>query len=299
MPKKTDSLAILFVDIAKSSQIYETLGNKKAQSLISTCLALLSGVTVQHNGAVIKTIGDELMCTFPNANDAVNAAIAMNQTLDQMPVNDKSQTYHLNIYVGLQYGQVIKDGNDVFGDAVNVASRMVKLAKQRQILTTEETAMKLNSELKSCTKCFDKVVIKGKKGKVYIYECVWEEDDITIMVDSPMDTINVQAHLELKFQDNLIQVDPSQPTVSIGRQSHNELVVQGENVSRSHAQVEYRRGKFFVIDKSTNGTYIFVEGKKALHLKREEAPLDNKGIIGVGKKVNSRSPEAIHFCVKH
>ncbi|MCD4716691.1 MAG: hypothetical protein K8R45_08115, partial [Desulfobacterales bacterium] len=63
--RETDTLAILFADIAKSTNLYETLGDKIAQNLIGTCLSLFSDVTARYNGTVIKTIGDEIMCTFP------------------------------------------------------------------------------------------------------------------------------------------------------------------------------------------------------------------------------------------
>ena len=77
MPRETASLAILFADIAKSTNIYETLGDKIAQNIIGTCLSLLGNITQQHKGTVIKTIGDEIMCTFHTANEAVEAAKAM------------------------------------------------------------------------------------------------------------------------------------------------------------------------------------------------------------------------------
>ena len=64
MAKENVTLAILFADIAKSTHLYETLGNTKAKSLIGHCLSLLSKITAQYDGTVIKTIGDEIMCTF-------------------------------------------------------------------------------------------------------------------------------------------------------------------------------------------------------------------------------------------
>ena len=63
--RETATLAILFADIAKSTHLYETLGDKMAQNLIGRCLTLFSRVAEAHQGTVIKTIGDEIMCTFP------------------------------------------------------------------------------------------------------------------------------------------------------------------------------------------------------------------------------------------
>jgi class 3 adenylate cyclase len=99
---------------------------------------------VKYQGTVIKTIGDEIMCTFPNANDAVEVAVKMHQSLDDMPFPENPAYGSPNIYVGFQFGKVIRDGSDVFGDTVNLASRMVALTKQRQIITTEGTVKLLS-----------------------------------------------------------------------------------------------------------------------------------------------------------
>lgn len=298
MTRENITLAILFADIAKSTHLYETLGNKVAQNLIGGCLSLLSKVTAQHHGTVIKTIGDEIMCTFPGADDAVEAAIDMNRDLEQMPVVDSPGTPPPNIYVGIQFGPVIRENDDVFGDAVNVAARMVAMAKQRQIITTEETVELMKSEHKSTARCIDKTTVKGKSGEINIYEVVWEQQDATVMMDEPLDALTIQSCMELQFQGNMIKIDQNRPIVTLGRQSHNDLVVNDNRVSRTHARIEYRRGKFVLIDQSTNGTAALLQGKKSINLKRDEAPLLGNGIISLGREANPDSPLAIHFNIK-
>ena len=126
--RQTVTLAILFADVAKSTHLYETLGDKVAQKLIGACVTLMSDVTKKHNGKVIKTIGDEVMCTFEDANDAVEAGMEMHQELEEMTIEDRPGFPPPNIYVGIHLGSVISEGGDVFGDAVNVAARMVSQA---------------------------------------------------------------------------------------------------------------------------------------------------------------------------
>ncbi|MBW2610090.1 MAG: adenylate/guanylate cyclase domain-containing protein [Deltaproteobacteria bacterium] len=298
MTKENIDLAILFADIAKSTHLYETLGNKIAKNLIDSCISLLTRVTVQHQGTVIKTIGDEIMCTFQSANDAVEAAIEMNRGIEEMIVEGMPGAPPPNIYVGIQRGPVIREDNDVFGDAVNMAARMVAQAKQRQIITTEETVSALNPEHKELARCIDKTTIKGKSGEIDIYEVVWEQQDATVMVDEDFSAMTLQALMEVQFQGQQIDVDQNRPSITLGRQSHNEVVVNDNRVSRSHASIEYRRGKFILIDKSTNGTYALIQGKKSINLRRDEAQLLGNGIIGLGREVTPDSPLAIHYKIK-
>ncbi len=297
MARENVTLAILFADIAKSTHLYETMGNKTAQCLIGNCLSLFSKVASRFNGTVIKTIGDEIMCTFPSADEAVGAGIAMNRELEQIIISDLPGVIPPNIYVGIQHGPVIREDNDVFGDAVNVAARMVAMAKQRQIVTTQDTVEVLSNKYKNEARIIDKTTVKGKSGVMNIYEIVWEQQDSTVMVDESLDARKIESRMELTFQGEVVTVDQNRPSVTLGRQSHNDVVVNDGRVSRSHARIEYRRGKFILIDQSTNGTFALIQGKKSITLRRDEAALLGKGIIGLGREVTEESPVAIHYSI--
>ncbi len=301
MAKETASLAILFADIAKSTQIYETLGNEAAKKLIDRCISVMVDITGKHNGTVIKTIGDEIMCTFPSADNAVDAAMEMHQELEQTTVKDRPDFVPPNIYAGIQYGPVILDSGDVFGDAVNVAARMVAFAKQRQIITTEETVNQLSENLQNAAHWIDKTNIKGKSGEIKIYEIIWEEQELTVMFDASTTSFNALAtdsSMELSLGNSTINVNQEKPAATLGRQVHNDIVVNDGPVSRSHARIEYRRGKFVLIDQSSNGTFVVIQGKKEVDLLRDETTLLGEGIIGLGRRVEPDSPVAIHYKIK-
>jgi adenylate cyclase len=300
MARENSILAILFADIANSSGIYATLGNKDACSLIGECLSSFGQIALDHKGTVIKTIGDEIMCTFPDADHAVEAAIAMNRSLIQMPLGGKNYSQPLNIYVGIQVGPVILEDNDVFGDAVNVASHLMTIAKQRQIITTEETLTHLSPHLKELARIINKATLKGKPGEFRIYEIMWEQKDQTIMLNVSPDSLMFETRLELRFKDKKIEVGQDHPTIAIGRQSHNDLVVNDNRVSRTHARIEYRKGKFILLDQSTNGTYAIMQGKEEIGLKWDEIALVGNGSICLGRKHNdltSGDPPIIRFRV--
>lgn len=297
MNQRITKLAVLFADIAKSTELYETIGDKDAQLKIASTLSILSKVAKQCQGTVIKTIGDEIMCAFPNADCAMESAKKMHMALDEASLNPTSGSTPINIYIGFHYGQAVLDKNDVFGEAANIAARMVALAQQRQTLTTEETAKLLSPALQLSTRFIDKTTIKGRSGVTKLYECIWEQHDVTVMMDTSVSTTipKLKAHLELRFQSRIFEVDEHNPVLTLGRQKHNDLIFKGERVSRSHARIEHRKGRFVIIDKSSNGTYILFEEKKKIHLKREEAQLVGKGVIFLGKKPDDDVSEAIHF----
>jgi hypothetical protein len=238
------------------------------------------------------------MCTFPTASDAVEAAVKMHQALEDMPFPEKPEYGPPNIYVGIQFGPVIKEEGDVFGDAVNVAARMVSLAKQRQIITTEGTLKLLSKERQTFTRCIDKITVKGKSGLMRIYEVIWEEQDITVMGTHIPEAKAVESHLELTYQGQTIRLDENRPSATLGRQKHNDVVVDDKRASRSHARIDYNRGKFTLVDQSSNGTMVKIQGEGNVLLKRDEIQLLGEGVIGLGRKVRPESPTAVHFAVK-
>jgi len=298
MPRETDTLAILFADIAKSTHLYEKLGNTVAQGLISTCLGLFEKITNYFEGSVIKTIGDEIMCTFPTAQKAVEADVEMNESLEDMPLPESVTIAAPNIYVGIQYGNVIKEDGDVFGDAVNVAARMVALANQRQIITTKEAVDQLDPDLQDASNCIDKTIVKGKSGEMSIFEIVWEQHDVTVMMDDAIDSPALRCRMELTCGNTSLEMDESHPSATLGRQLHNDIVVKDKGVSRSHARIEYNRGKFILIDQSTNGTFVLLQGKKRVHLRRDETTLLGNGIISLGKEIEGDSDLYIKYNIK-
>ncbi len=107
-----------------------------------------------------------------------------------------------------------------------------------------------------------------------------------------------QPEMEIRLGDQVILVSQTRPSVTMGRQEHNDIEVIDTRVSRSHARVEFRKGKFYIIDHSTNGTYVLVEGKQGINLKRGELHLEGNGVITLGRKVSPSSPKAIHFTTK-
>ena len=120
MSKQDLECAILFADIAGSTRIYQTLGDERAQACITACLTRLTLIASRHEGVLIKTIGDEIMCRFPTADAALQAACAMHESLRDDPPPSELP---VNVRIGTHYGPVILELNARPGLAVQLANR--------------------------------------------------------------------------------------------------------------------------------------------------------------------------------
>jgi class 3 adenylate cyclase len=293
---KDIELAILFADVVGSTRLYELMGDLRAREMVAICIDVMRSATEQHQGTVIKTMGDEVMATFPSADQALNAAAQMQLQISahaQLKVDGQS----VAIRIGCHFGAVVLENRDVFGATVHTANRMTSQAKAGQIVTTAATVERLSPEWRASVRQIDVAIMKGQGSEVTLYEVLWQTEDVTSMVPA-IAMANRAARvsrLRLKFQDREILVDEQRPNIAIGRAEDNDVVVKGNLISRLHARIEISRNKFVLIDQSTNGTFVqTAEGEEAF-VRRDSLQIKGKGMIGLGRLPDTESPQTIRF----
>lgn len=293
MNQATEECGIVFADIAGSTRLFDKLGDTTAKSIVSHCLDTMTMVTERHGGRVIKTIGDEVMCAFPSPDSSMQACMDMQETVSA----DTSAGLPLMIRVGVHYGPVIvQEDGDVFGDTVIVAKRLSDIAKANQILTAEDTLTQLSPVIARDAREFDRTMVKGKQGLVTIYEMIWQHEDMTCMATGSFSAgppAEASSSLQLKWARGEVNMGLSDMALSFGRGAQADKQAGGRLASRIHFHIEPRRGKFVVIDKSTNGTYVRPDIGKPFFLRREEAPLTGSGVIGIGCAPENATPDDV------
>ncbi len=294
---KDIELAILFADVVGSTQLYEVMGDLKARDTVARCINVMREATEEHNGTVIKTMGDEVMSTFPSADDALNAASAMQQKIN----NDRELLVSgppVAIRIGCHFGPVVLENRDVFGSAVHTANRMTSQAKASQIITTSTTVEHLSPEWQSNVRQIDVATVRGHSEEVALYEVLWQTEDVTSMVPTlkwGKSQSKALGKLTLRCQNQEVVVDDDKINATIGRAEDNDLVVKGNLISRLHARIELNRGKFLLIDQSTNGSFVTTNQGEEHFVRRDSMQLTGEGIIGLGRGVEPGSRQAIHY----
>jgi class 3 adenylate cyclase len=136
---KITSLTFLFTDLKGSTALYDRVGDLVAFDLVRAHFQVLNEIIAAEAGAVVKTIGDAVMATFPTPDRALAAALRMRDAMRQL--NDRRQHEDLLIKIGIHEGPclavMLNDRQDYFGQTVNIASRVQGLAVSRAIFATE------------------------------------------------------------------------------------------------------------------------------------------------------------------
>ena len=288
-------VAIVFADVVGSTQLYDKFGDTKASETVALCLDVMKDATYQFNGTVIKTIGDEVMSTFATVDDAMNAAVMMQSRITTETL--KNDGIPVSIRIGCHFGPVVQEQNDIFGAAVHTANRMTSQAKAKQIVISGFTVEQMSPGLRRQTRQIDVATVRGRLDEVALYELVWQPDEATSMLP----TIEWESKgrkaskLLLNFRDQTIEVSDRRKSINIGRADDNDLVVKGNLISRIHAKIEMRRGKFMLIDQSTNGTFLQdVLGTESF-VRRDTTELGDEGTIGLGRAEKPGSSLAIYY----
>jgi class 3 adenylate cyclase len=135
---KITSLTFLFTDLKGSTELYERVGDLVAYDLVRTHFRLLTEIVGAEAGAVVKTIGDAVMATFPTPNRALAAALRMRDAMRGL--NEERKRDDLLLKIGIHEGPclavMLNERQDYFGQTVNIASRVQHLASSRAIYAT-------------------------------------------------------------------------------------------------------------------------------------------------------------------
>jgi adenylate cyclase len=285
---------VLFADVSGSTKLYETVGDAAAHAAIDLCVKLFANITEQHGGRVIKTIGDEVMAIFPEAAQAGRTAVDIQLGIAGMAPVEKVR---LGVRIGLHFGPVVERDGDVFGDTVNLSARLTEMASRGQIITSLETVEKLDDLRKlDCRKLYA-IPVKGKEKDVQICEILWTDtDDATTLAAPRVRPERAAGTLRIVYRGRTLTLPGEKRSLVLGRDATADLVVAERMASRTHCELEQRQDKFFLSDRSANGTWITAESGEEIVLRREEAMLRGHGFITLGQPRATATEVVEFFC---
>lgn len=167
-------LAIMFTDLKDCVVYFENKGTILAMKWIKRHNDILTPIIESHGGSVLKNICDAMMAIFEDSNNAVRAAVEIQKAIKNYNEKvDETEQYHIRI--SLNAGRVSLNKGDVFGKAVNIAARIEKLTSSDQILIGQNLYELLSGDLGLKINYFSEETLKGVRGKVKIYEVLWND----------------------------------------------------------------------------------------------------------------------------
>ncbi|HTC91989.1 MAG TPA: adenylate/guanylate cyclase domain-containing protein [Terriglobales bacterium] len=281
------TITVMFTDIKGSTAYFEKYGDAAGLMMVHQCNDSLRQIVEGHGGRVVKTIGDAIMATFEDCKESVLASIEMQKALIGFNA-PKPEQDHVFIRIGLNYGQGIVKSNDVFGDVVNVASRVESVAAAEQIVISDSVYEQIKDLKLFKTASLGKFSLKGKEGDRDLYEVEWTPKKETrtpvahtIMMEPPKAS-RVVPHFKLQHikkdgtSGELYEM--KQGRLSLGRSQGDLQYATDGTLAPLHARFYVENGQLLVEDLS-DGKGVFVRLIATYTLQDGDAVLMGKQLL--------------------
>ena len=294
---------VLFADLRGSTALFETLGNAEATSVVTHCVNALGGPVQNNLGHVVKTLGDGLMAVFDAPDSAVLAALQMHDLLEGMVSRGSergasSGLRGLRLQVALARGEVVEMAGDCFGDAVNVAARLLDHAGDNETLVTIGVLEGLPPDTQSRFRSLDKLVLRGRVEPVEVHVLGGRRvpgADMAATQFGDVSSVREPDGLRLMWGgQNRVFASQQMPMV-LGRSPQAAFCVDDSRVSRSHARLDWHGGSFQLTDLSYNGTYVRFNDGEIVSLRRGACTLHGSGSIGLGSTPSDPASACVSF----
>jgi adenylate cyclase len=285
---------VLLADLrGDASRLYEIEGPTKALQAMQQCIGMLEQAAWEGGATVVKTTGDEVMALFQAPAAAADAAVAMQAAVETLPLVGDTK---IGVRVAFQTGPVMVRNGDVLGNTVSLTSRLIEEAQKEQIVTSRNTAAALGHSYKSRMRTLRPMQPMDNLNSLGVCEYVWRvAEQTTSFMAAPKDPVRYNSLRIVYGITEMISRGDHNP-LSLGRDFECGLILLDERASRRHCTIEQRDGEFFLIDHSTNGTYITEEGQTELRLQHRPYTLRKHGWIAFGRPRASTDQVAEYFC---
>ena len=218
-------------------------------------------------------------------------AVQNDQPLDEFP---------MHIRIGFNFGEVIKEADDVFGNTVNVAARVAAITRAGQIMATHEVYAALSPDLKPRMRQILRAEFKGKQEYHEVYQVFCDQEDTMSTrfgIPAYRKPSDNDEEMLLRYRGQTFRINKDHNRAVLGRDESCDLVVRSDLASRLHINIELRFGKFVIADQSTNGTYIRFSDGSMVHITREEISLKGNGSISLGQSFAEHPAEVVEFSI--
>jgi class 3 adenylate cyclase len=237
-------ITVMFTDIKGSTEFFDKFGDIAGLAMVHECIGLQRSVVEQRGGRVIKTIGDSVMAGFDNCDESVRAGIEIQRRLRDKNTARKQEDAML-VRIGLHHGTGIVKSDDVFGDVVNVASRVESIAQPLQIIISDSLRQQISPSQFEVA-FLGRFRLKGKSEDRDLFLVHWgEPESVPLKVAHTIITHSGIGSAKLQRLTNEGSVSAEYPLNAEGITVGSS---EAEAKPSDNSKVPPARARFFLVD---------------------------------------------------
>lgn len=304
-------ITIVRGEIIGGVRLASRLGEAEAAHAVERCLKRVERVVDGFRGRLVRSGSGQITAAFPTPEEASLAAIEMQRRVADLP---PASGVKLNIRLGVHEAESEEQ-------AGLIAAQLLELALPEQILCSREILVDVAHSIGVRVRDLHQLELSG--GEAFqVMELIWHELDDEEMPATLTSTsllaledlersaeamknglpqqdfhpvLNGQPKLCVRYRGKAHLLDEKTPFLTLGRDHNNDLVIEDTKASRQHARIERRDGRYYLVDLSTNGTFVTFAGEPEVFLRRESLPLRGAGGLCFGASGRDPKTEKADF----
>ena len=283
-------------------------GDEGARETVQKCVQIMKEATDQYGGNVIKTIGDEVMSTFPSADDAMNAGSQMQKRITSNDPVDRVMAMPVAIRIGCHYGPVVVEERDISG-SVGYHREPHDVTGQGRPDHYHGGYGSSSSAANGARWCVRSTLrsVRGRSGEVAVFEVLVAARGRD--QHAAVDQTGFGPSRILRRSWCCISCGNDEFTLGDGRRQECNPRARGRERRRRQGQVDiaHPRGvskrsrtvsSTNLIDESTNGTFVQRDDGEEFYVRRDSTELAGTGIISLGRVATKGSELAIDYRIE-
>ncbi|MDR0564328.1 MAG: FHA domain-containing protein [Azoarcus sp.] len=314
-PQPTD-LCVFVAEIVGGHRLASRLGEAETARAIERCLNRIDLAVGGSGGEITARDRSAVIATFEHCDGGVMAAC---EAIDRVRKLPPVSGTHMQIRIGVHYGPV----SEGTGDGVEGARLVLQACDVDQSLASARAVAQLSSSVRhfaSAEAYHDDALGKlpwpvftiGTQSAASMAPSasLRPRPDPSSPLTTPKSSLPpnspafatgkttrrpIGPRLCLKHQQHSMFIEENRPVILIGRELGNDIVIIDPRASRQHARVERRRDGFVLIDQSTNGCFVSIDGHKEQCVKGAEIPLSGTGRFGCGFSSQEFEEDLVFF----
>ena len=270
----------LVAGVAQGESLIEFSGAREASFAINRAVSRAERAIIGCAGQVLQQKQSTVWAVFERAETCLMAALEIQKRVSELP---KLRGMPLQMRIGIHYGEMPQPPT-AQSDPMKAAQQLALIAGEGRILASQTVLDLAPAHYAETARA-----VSAPGFSMPVFQIIPHEN-------TKRDA-QTQNHviLNIRIAQRRLQAGVSHPVVLLGRDLGNDLVLSDPQVSRQHARIEYRDNHFFLIDRSSNGTYIQPERKAEVFIKSAEFQITGKGAIGCGFSPDPENISTLYF----
>jgi hypothetical protein len=288
-------LSVLCADVTGGERLLERLPASEAAHAVSRFEKRMAQTVEGFRGRLARCAGSRVMAYFSDAEEALQSAVEMQRRVANLP---PMSGIALGVRVGVCVGHAANEMRYFECDSPgNAAVSLSQIAAPGQVLMSVPKRAAGFEWNDIVARSHPEIRLSSGKRQLGVYELEWRDFTASQIKSLSANDADAELPFYLHINGQTVELGPERPSLSIGRLVSCGIVVHGEKCSRVHARIVRRGDEYFLVDESTNGTFITPDGGGEHRVLKHELALSGRGRMAFGQPLADAGEEFAHYAI--